>query len=381
MKFFIVLLAILKYTLLVILFLLLLVLVFTLILMISPIRYKAVINYKNKNLYYNVDVTYLGKIVGFKIKGVKNKFKTYVRLLHKTVYLKSDDEQKSKKQTKKKSKSASSSNSEKRSKANKESVYETKSKNTDDKDANFSEPNLPLDIAQKITPTTTLEEAVSTSDTMDIHNSEDIDVENNSLSDNYVNIESNSKTSADGFTENKESADKENTNKKSNDDCELGDDGVDEKSKEEAEEEKVSFIGKINIFFKNINFYIESYKTYPYRDKLFKKFKKIFTNIKDAVFPKVFDFSGKIYVHDPSITGQILGFLYMLHGLNRTFNVDADADFETEKNDFTVLISGRVIIIKLVYPVVSFVWLGLKAEAKRRKISRFKLIKILINNE
>ncbi len=397
MKFFIVLLAILKYALLVILFLLLLVLVLALILMISPIRYKAVINYKDQKLYYNADVTYLGKIVGFKIKGVKNKFKAYVRLLNKKVYLQPDDKQKSKKQTQKSSKKTDSTKKN-------TGVNNTSNKsNVDNKTTNTAKATkevapevvskVPLEVVQKITPTTTLEEA-NTSNISDLHNTKDKTITKTSLDVNYENSEktinkniksqslNNDNVDNTVFTKDKEPLKDEKV--KSNNASD--DDYADNKEKSETSEnsetsDSIGLMGKINKLLENINFYIESYKTYPYRDKLFKKFKKIFTNIKDALFPKVFDCSGEIFIQNPATTGQFLGFLYMLHGLNRTFNVSVDANFETEKNDFTALISGRIIIIKLVYPVFAFVWLGLKAEAKRRGISRFKLIKILINNE
>ncbi len=378
MKFFIVLLAILKYAFLVLLFLILLVLVLALILMISPIRYTAVVNYKGNNLYYNVDVTYLGKIIGFKLKGVKSKFNAYVRLLHKKVYIKSDDRQKSKKQAEKKTKSTSSSKSKKSSKTENVDEQINKSDKTDKtfKAKKNTESNIPLNVAQKITPTTTLEEAMGTSDTPILHNSK-VDVKDNiNISSDYEEkkpLENNAANTKTSFSESQKDTNATSDSSGQND--------TDEDATDDADAKDLSFIGKIKKFLNNINFYIESYKTYPYRDKLFIKLKKIFTNLKDALFPKVFDCSGEIYINDPAITGQILGFLYMLHGLNKTFNVSVDADFETEKNNFTTLISGRIIIIKLVYPVLSFVWLGLKAEARRRNISRIKLIKILINNE
>ncbi len=391
MKFFIVLLAIVKYALIVILFLLLLVLILALILMVSPIRYKAVLNYKNNNLYYNVDVTYLGKIVAFKLKGVKSKFKASLRLLHKTVPIKSDKKQQSKNQSSKKSKSTSSSTSKKSSKTYDDSVNSKTAYNKDSteplKSTKSSVSNIPLDVAQKITPTTNLEEAVKISGATDIHNSKDDVKENINLKDNYENkekvSESRDKYNSENNSFTKDKLVQEKFNDKKVEDVNNADNNNDTNSDTDnnADNENLSFIEKIYKFFGSINFYIESYKTYPYRDKLFVKFKKILTNLKDALFPKVFDCSGEIFIHSPSTTGQLLGFLYMLHGLNDTFNVTVDADFETEKNDFTALISGRIIIIKLVSPVVSFIWLGLKAEAKRRKISRFKLIKILINNQ
>ncbi len=386
MEFFIVLLAIFKYVLLVLLFLILLVLVLALILMLSPIRYKAVVNYKDDKLYYNVDVTYLGKIVGFNLKGVKDKFSAYVRLLHKKVYLQPDEEQEAKKKaTANSTKMKTENGGNKTAKSKKETASE-----------------LPLDVVQKVTPTTTLEESSKTSSinskqdtakSQDIHNTKDkvnltksLDT-NQSVSQKPNNTQNINDTNSSFKREEKVSKNheydsiKSNTNNTSDDQSKENNNENNNENSNESKEEKLSFKEKINKTLNDINFYIESYKTYPYRDKLFIKFKKIFSNICDALFPKVFDCSGQIYVHSPSTTGQLLGFLYMLHGLNRTFNVSVDGDFETEKNDFTALISGRIIIFKLVSPVVSFCWLGLKAEAKRRKITRFKLIKILIKND
>ncbi len=384
MKFFIVLIAILKYALIFILFLILLVLVLALILMISPIRYKLVINYKNNNLYYNVDVTYLGKIVGFKLKGVKDKFKAYVRLFHKKVYIKSDEKQNSKKKSTSSNKKQSSKSSDTNGKKPNQSQAT--------KVAKESVSEIPLDVVQKATPTTTLEEAIKTSNSNNcesdeknantLHNSQDKTEATQTLDDNYAkqHVGTDSKKE-DNATNKKATFNKEKNNDVDDEKQTENFDKTSTTDDDDSPEEKLSFIENIKKIINDINFYIESYKTYPYRDKLFKKFKKIFTNLRDALFPKVFDVSGQMYISNPATTGQLIGFLYMLHGLNHTFNVSVDGDFETEQNDFTALISGRIIIIKLVAPVVSFVWLGLKAEAKRRKITRFKLIKILIKND
>ncbi len=330
MKILLVLLAILKYTLLFVLFLLLLIIVIALILLISPIRYTATVRYKDEDLYLHINATYLGKIVGFNFKLKKGKRQVVLRLLNKKINLSPDA----------KIKKASSKNST----------------NLDD---------LPLKTVQKVTPTETLE-----AETKDRLHKKNHDT-SNTFKKNY----STSKIEQ----ELEDEAEKTKSDDVNSFESEVKENKYEEK--ENKDEQKEGIFNKINKLIDKINFYIESYKTYPYRDKLIKEFKKIFSNLFDSLIPKHFDISGLIYISSPSTTGQILGAMYILHGKYARLNVTLDADFENEKNDVTALISGRIIIFKIIQPVISFVWIGLKAEAKRRKITRIQLIKILINNE
>ncbi len=320
MKILLVLLAILKYTLLFVLFLLLLIIIISLILMLSPIRYTVTVNYKETKLYLSAKITYLGKIVGINFKLKEGKKQVILRLFTKKINLSPDNKVKK-------------ANSRKPKKPE----------------------NLALKAVQKVTPTETLES--ETKDRINLKNKEDYD-----------------STSEKKISTSKKELNKEHTKSKATSSTEFTAPDTEEKQKQ-------NIFDKVNEFIEKINFYIESYKTYPYRDKLFRKFKKIFSNLFDSIIPKFFDVSGLIYISSPSTTGQILGAMYMLHGKYKSLNVTLDADFENEKNDITALISGRIIIFRIVQPIISFVLLGLKAEAKHRKITRIQLIKILINNE
>ncbi len=224
-------------------------------------------------------------------------------------------------------------------------VNKKSSKKKTDKD------DIALKTVQKVTPTETLKRESEAENIKSVKSSVD-DIKVNKREDTFDD----SSTNSTDFEE--KNVDNENES-----------------------EPKKNLFDKINFVIEKINFYLESYKTYPYRDKLFKKLRKIFHNFFDSIIPKFFDISGLIYISSPATTGQLLGALYMLHGKCKRLNISVDADFENEKNDITALISGRIIIFKIIQPVISFVWLGLKAEAKRRKITRIQLIKILINNE
>lgn len=326
MEILLLLLSILKYCLLFILFLIIFIIVLVLILMIVPIRYKALVNHKEDDLYFNVNVTYLCKIVGLDIKKENEKLQIFLRLFAKKIKL----------------------NKEKPPDSGKEKTKKEKKKKEPKEEQKKSAEDIALETVEKATPTEALEEELKDELSEEVTSTTD----DRSSSYEYADSEDKEKTS--------ETLDEE---------------------PDEEESKKENIIEKINSIIEKINYYIDAYKTYPYKDKLFKKLKKIFENIFDAIIPKVIDIHGDLWVKDPGTTGQILGYLYALYGVTTRVDIGVNGNFEEEKNDLTGFLSGRIIIFKLVYPVVALLWLGLKAEAKRRKITRFKLIKLLINKK
>ncbi len=340
MKIFLVLLAILKYAFLLVIFLLILILLLVLISMISPIRYKAIVHYKEENLFLSVNITYLSKIVGIEIKKKNEKLRIILRFFTKKINLSPDKPKKKK---------------------NSKNAKVKKKKDLED---------VALEKVQKLTPTNTLEENVESED-IGIFKEEDLvhtsdEFDTKPINDDVSNLENPSLETEELEFQFNEDDDDENTDE---DDIET-----------EDTDDKSTFV-KIQELINKIKFYIESYKTYPYRERLIKKTKKVFSNLFDAIIPKVIDLKGKIWVNDPAMTGQALGAIYAMYAVNSKVDICIDGDFENEKNDLTCLIAGRIIIFKLVQPVISLLWLGLKAEAKRRKITRLKLIRLLINKK
>lgn len=384
MEILIVLLAILKYMLLFLLFLLIFIIVLLVVLLATPIRYKVLINYKESDLFLKVNVTYLGKIVSFNLKkNPKKSMEMMLRVFKKTINLTPNVNNENNKNSKTRKNNSSKRNGSVKTNTNTTNSKKNPKENEQSKKAPLSSENqprysqsIPLDKNKKLQNEDKQKEiSVGVSNISENNSkkenskemlsekdiSEQKTLSNSKNSEKQCKDESNSEDSKDHIHSNEDI----NTDEKT---------GNDNKKKEPY----ISLSERLYDIYEKFSYYLEQYENYPYKEKLFAKAKLIFKNLFDSVIPKNFDLSGKIYVSDPALTGKILGGLYMIHGLNSRFNVSIDADFEEEKNDFTSLISGRIIILKMLYPIISLCWLALKAEAKRRKITRIKLIIILV---
>lgn len=343
MQILIVLLAILKYMLLFLLFLLIFIIVLIIILLACPIRYKVLINYKETDLFLKINVTYLGKIVNFALKKNPNSpILILLRVFNKKFNLSGNVDKKS---------SHTKSN-----KKNQNTTIKPKATPNNVKNQQSLEKNNTLEE-------TINNEAHSQSNSPNLKKEKDL---------HYENLDK-SKDNTEEDNTKEDNTEEDNTKNK--------------ESKPKNKKDYISLAERLYDIYEIATYYMDSYDEYKHRGKIIEKFKLILKNIFDSLIPKNFDFSGKIFILDPALTGQILGLLYILHGTNSKFNVSVDADFENEKNDFTSLISGRILLLKMIYPFIVLAWyvlkLGLyalKVEAKHRKISRIKLIKILIKN-
>lgn len=145
-----------------------------------------------------------------------------------------------------------------------------------------------------------------------------------------------------------------------------------EKSKKDPEEPK--FIDKVKIW-------LDMYDNYPEKDKIFEKTKKVFVKTYRTIKPKEFKLDAEIGLKDAAKTGSTVGKIYALTGLLALSNVSVAARFDREIIKGKLYIAGKITIFKLMRPVVSLSMQLLRSEAKRRGISRFKLIKTLVKQE